>query len=513
VPLGFRFLPTGEIYMTTKKIDVLLVGGGVMSATLGTLLNKLDPSLQLTMVERLDLVAHESTDGWNNAGTGHAGYCELNYTPQNTEGEVEIDRALVINANFEVSLQLWTALIGSGDLPAPHNFINTTPHISFVWGEDNVNFLRKRWEKLSEHHLFTGMEYSEDHAVLRQWMPLVMEGRDANEKIAATRIPFGSDVDFGSLTRNLVSSLEEREEFELLLSHEVSELKKDSDGRWNVSLKNRVTGETQTINAGFVFLGAGGGALPLLQKSDIEESEGYGGFPVSGQWLVCKDEEAIKQHHAKVYGKAAIGAPPMSVPHLDTRIINGKPALLFGPFAGFTTKFLKAGSVLDLFKSVRGSNLLPMMNVGMKNMDLTKYLISEVMQSHEDRMNSLREYFPHAQSDNWTLADAGQRVQIIKKEGANGGKLEFGTELVAAKDGSLAALLGASPGASVAAQAMIEVIERCLAERLNARAQGADWQARLKEWIPSYGESLIEDGELLNRTRAKTLRVLGLTAI
>jgi malate dehydrogenase (quinone) len=496
--------------MTINKTDVLLVGGGVMSATLGTLLNKLDPSLQLTMVERLDLVAHESTDGWNNAGTGHAGYCELNYTPQDADGDVEIDRALEINANFEVSLQLWTSLTDSGDLPAPHNFINTTPHISFVWGEDNVEFLRKRWHKLSAHHLFQGMEYSEDHTVLRQWMPLVMEGRNVNEKVAATRIPFGSDVDFGSLTRNLVSSLEKREEFELLLSHEVSELKKNDDGRWTVILKNRVTGETTTIDAGFVFLGAGGGALPLLQKSDIEESEGYGGFPVSGQWLVCKDEEAIRHHHAKVYGKAAIGAPPMSVPHLDTRIINGKPALLFGPFAGFTTKFLKAGSVLDLFKSVRGGNLLPMMNVGIKNMDLTKYLISEVMQSHEDRMDSLREYFPHAQSDNWTLADAGQRVQIIKKEGANGGKLEFGTELVAAKDGSLAALLGASPGASVAVQAMIEVIERCMAERLNSGSQGTDWQNRLKEWIPSYGESLIEDSELLKHTREKTLRVLGL---
>ena len=492
--------------MTITEIDVLLVGGGVMSATLGTLLNKLDPSLKLTMVERLDQVAHESTDGWNNAGTGHAGYCELNYTPQNAQGEVEIDRALAINANFEISLQLWSALIGSGDLPAPENFINTTPHISFVWGEENVAFLRERFEKLSAHHLFEGMEYSEDHDVLRKWMPLVMKDRDANEKIAATRIPFGSDVDFGSLTRNLVSSLEEREQFELLLSHEVSELTKTKDGRWNVTLKNRITRASKIINAGFVFLGAGGGALPLLQKSNIDESKGYGGFPVSGQWLVCQDEETIKQHHAKVYGKAAIGAPPMSVPHLDTRIINGKPALLFGPYAGFTTKFLKAGSKLDLFKSVRGNNLLPMMNVGMNNMDLTKYLISEVMQSHEDRMNSLREYFPQAISEKWTLADAGQRVQIIKKDGSNGGKLEFGTELVAAKDGSLAALLGASPGASVAAQAMIEVIERCMSKRLNA-----DWKTQLKEWIPSYGESLIENGELLKRTRKNTLSVLGLT--
>ncbi|MAA71056.1 MAG: malate dehydrogenase (quinone) [Bermanella sp.] len=491
--------------MATKEIDVLLVGGGVMSATLGTLLNKLDPSLRLTMVERLDHVAHESTDGWNNAGTGHAGYCELNYTPQNANGDVEVDRALAINANFEVSLQLWTALIDSGDLPAPDNFINTTPHISFVWGEENVAFLRKRWEKLSAHHLFAGMEYSEDHDVLREWMPLVMEGRASDEKVAATRIPFGSDVDFGSLTRNLVSSLEKREQFELLTSHEVSDLKQSNDGRWSVRLKDRATGENKQFKAGFVFLGAGGGALPLLQKSGIPESKGYGGFPVSGQWLVCQDEETIKQHHAKVYGKAAIGAPPMSVPHLDTRIINGKPALLFGPYAGFTTKFLKAGSKLDLFKSVRGNNLLPMMNVGMNNMDLTKYLIGEVLQSHEDRMNALRDYFPDATSEKWTLAQAGQRVQIIKKDANGSGKLEFGTELVAAKDGSLAALLGASPGASVAAQAMIEVIERCMAERLDT-----DWKARLKEWVPSYGESLVENGELLNRTRENTLRVLGL---
>jgi len=493
--------------MALKEIDVLLVGGGVMSATLGTLLNKLDPSLSMTMVERLDHVAHESTDGWNNAGTGHAGYCELNYTPQNNDGQVEINRALTINANFEISLQLWSKLIAAGDLPAPDNFINPTPHISFVWGEDNVAFLRQRWEKLSAHHLFKDMEYSEDHETLRQWMPLVMENRNPSDKVAATRIAYGSDVDFGSLTRNLVSSLQKRDQFDLLLSHEVSDLRKKDDGRWSVRLKDRNTGKTQTIKAKFVFLGAGGGALPLLQKSDIDESKGYGGFPVSGQWLVCQDEDTIKQHHAKVYGKAAIGAPPMSVPHLDTRIINGKPALLFGPYAGFTTKFLKAGSKFDLLKSVRRNNLMPMMDVGVNNMDLTKYLIGEVMQSHEDRMNALRDYFPQATSDKWSLAQAGQRVQIIKKDGTGRGKLEFGTELVASKDGSLAALLGASPGASVAAQAMIEVIEKCMANHLQN-----DWKERLTEWIPSYGQSLVDDAQLLESIRPNVLTSLGLSS-
>ena len=489
--------------MTMQQVDVLLVGGGVMSATLGTLLKRLDPSLNMAMVERLDRVAHESTDGWNNAGTGHAGYCELNYTPQGDNG-VEIDRALTINANFEISLQLWTSLVGEGGLPEPTNFINTTPHLSFVWGEDNVAFLRERFEKLSAQHLFKDMEYSEDHEVLREWMPLVMEGRDPAEKVAATRVNYGADVDFGSLTRNMVANLEQNDNFELILNHEVDEFKKLDNG-WQVTLNSRDGDNPRQVQAKFVFLGAGGGALPLLQASGIPEANGYGGFPVSGQWLVCKDPEIVKQHHAKVYGKAAIGAPPMSVPHLDTRIINGEPALLFGPFAGFTMRFLKKGSKLDLLKSVSPSNLMPMMSVGLHNMDLTKYLINEVRQSHSERVASLRDYFPSCKDEDWTLAAAGQRVQIIKKDEQGKGKLEFGTELVAAEDGSIAALLGASPGASVAAQAMIEVLERCFSEKMES-----GWSERLKELIPSYGQSLVDDGELLTKVREKTLDTLQL---
>ena len=477
-----------------------------MSATLGTLLTKLDPSLKLALVERLDHVAHESTDGWNNAGTGHAGYCELNYTPQDSEGGVSIDRALKINANFEISLQLWSYLVENGGLPEPSNFINTTPHISFVWGEKNVAFLRERAEKLQQHHLFAEMEYSEDPEVLKQWMPLVMEGRNADEKVAGTRIAHGTDVDFGSLTRNLVSKLEENENFTLQLNHEVVDFERHrEEKRWTVTLKDRNSGETQKVDTSFVFLGAGGGSLPLLQASGIEEADGYGGFPVSGQWLVCKDEDIVKQHYAKVYGKAAIGAPPMSVPHLDTRIINGKPALLFGPYAGFTTKFLKAGSKLDMIKSISTDNLFPMMSVGMNNMDLTKYLISEVMQSHEERVETLRGYFPEANASDWTLAHAGQRVQVIKKDTEGKGKLEFGTELVAAEDGSLAALLGASPGASVAAFAMIEVLEKCFSDKMNG-----EWKAAMQEMVPSYGDSLVDNAELLKDVRKRTLKTLNI---
>ncbi|NLY57151.1 MAG: malate dehydrogenase (quinone) [Gammaproteobacteria bacterium] len=492
--------------MTAKEVDVLLVGGGVMSATLGMLLKQLDPNMAITLVERLDHVAHESTDGWNNAGTGHAGYCELNYTPEADEGTITIDRALSINANFEVTLQFWSSLVEQQILPTPSKFINPTAHQSFVWGEKDVAFLRKRHELLSAHHLFADMQFSESTEQLNQWMPLVMRERKADEPVAGTRVEYGTDVDFGSLTRNMVKHLTTLDNFELRLSHSVKSLRKGKDGRWKVTARDEQNGEDRVFKARFVFLGAGGGALPLLQKSGIDESQGYGGFPVSGQWLVCKKPEIVEQHHSKVYGKASVGAPPMSVPHLDTRIINGQPALLFGPFAGFTTKFLKKGSVLDLFTSVKPNNLTPMMSVGLNNMDLTRYLIGESLQSHKSRVSSLRNFFPDAQEDDWTLQNAGMRVQIIKKDAQGQGKLEFGTEIVAAQDGTLAALLGASPGASTAVQAMIDVLERCFADRIAT----PEWQGRLKELVPSYGQSLIKDAELLRQVRERTLTTLNL---
>jgi malate dehydrogenase (quinone) len=492
--------------MTVKTVDALLVGAGAMSTTLAMMLNKLDPSMKICVVERLDQVAHESTDGWNNAGTGHAAYCELNYTPEIDKGVVDISKALSINASFEVTLQFWSHLVKTGVLPNPSEFIHRTPHKSFVWGKKNVDFLRTRHQLMSAHHLFEDMEYSEDRDQLTEWMPLVMNGRKPNQPVAATRIDYGSDVDFGSLARNMVDYLKKQDNFELLLGHTVDDMKRSSQGGWSVLLEDSKTGAVTRVRSKFVFLGAGGGALPLLQKSDIPECEGYGGFPVSGQWLVCKKPEIANQHHAKVYGKAAIGAPPMSVPHLDTRVINGERALLFGPFAGFTTKFLKEGSILDLPSSIKTDNLKPMISVGLHNMALTKYLISEVFQSSKSRMESLREYFPEAKDEDWTLASAGQRVQIIKKDEKGKGKLEFGTEIVSAADGTLAALLGASPGASTATQTMIDVLERCFGESL----ENNGWKERLKEMIPSYGESLIDNAELLKAIRQDTLSTLEL---
>ncbi|MCB5163064.1 malate dehydrogenase (quinone) [Marinomonas sp. E8] len=495
---------TRRNHMTSNSVDVLLVGGGAMSTTLGVLLKQLDPSMTMMMVERLDSVAKESTDGWNNAGTGHAAYCELNYTSANDDGTVNIDKAVNINAAFEISLQFWSYLVEKGLLPKPEAFINRVPHQSFVWGESNVKKLKARHAAMSAHPAFKEMQYTEDREKMQEWMPLVMKNRDNSEPLAATRIEHGSDVNFGAIARNMGSLLTDQDNFELSLNTDVKSLKKRSDGRWDVTIDQN--GTRKTIDAKFVFLGAGGGALPLLQKAGVEESYGYGGFPVSGQWLVCEKPELVEQHFAKIYGAAPIGAPPMSVPHLDTRIIDGKKAILFGPFAGFTTKFLKTGSFWDLPKSVKLNNIKPMLSVGKNNMDLTRYLISEVRQSHKDRCASLRQFFPEAQDKDWKLAYAGQRVQIIKKDEKLGGKLEFGTEAIATKDGSLAALLGASPGASTTVNTMIGILERCFQDRL----QDASWQAKMKEMVPSYGQSLIQDTDLLLSVRARTLETLNL---
>lgn len=486
--------------------DVLLIGGGIMSATLGALLSYLAPELRIVMAEALDSVAQESSNGWNNAGTGHAGYCELNYTPRLVDGGLDIRRALAISAAFEVSLQFWASLVERERLPAPATFINRIPHISFVWGKENVAFLRQRYTALSACPLFSAMEFSDDINVLRQWMPLIMEQRHTTQPLAATRVAHGSDVDFGALTRHLVAALKQQPQFELLTLHPAKQLKQDSAGRWQVTLQDRRHGISRQVNAGFVFLGAGGGALALLQKSGLRAGLGYGGFPVSGHWLVCRNPKLIGRHDAKVYGQAPPGAPPMSAPHLDTRIIDGQRALLFGPFGGFTSKFLRHGNYFDLPASVRSDNLGAMLAVGWRNLTLTRYLLGETFQTHAGRMAALRRFLPLARAEDWQLASAGNRVQIIKRDAALGGRLEFGTEIVAAGDGSLAALLGASPGASVSVAAMIEVIERCLAKRM----LNVGWQDRLRTLVPSYGSPLIDDAALLHDVRSRTRKTLNL---
>jgi malate dehydrogenase (quinone) len=488
--------------------DVILIGAGIMSATLGMLLKQLQPDISITIFERLDEVAAESSDAWNNAGTGHSAFCELNYTPEKEDGSIDISKAVKIAASFEVSKEFWAFLVQKQFLPEPENFIHDIPHISFVWGEANVTYLRKRYEAMKSNVLFKGMEYSEDPAVLQQWMPLVMHGRKPDEKVAATKMDIGTDVNFGSLTRTIIKYLEKQPGVNLHMNHEVRDVKRAKDGkRWEIEVKNLDNGDKRYLRTPFIFLGAGGGTLLLLEKADLPEASGYGGFPISGQWLRCKNPDIIKQHDTKVYGKASIGAPPMSVPHLDTRMIGGEKSLLFGPFAGFSTKFLKKGSYLDLAKSIEWGNIKPMLSAGINNIPLTKYLIQQVRLSHEDRVNALRDYLPEAVSNDWELAIAGQRVQVIKKGPAGqGGVLEFGTEVVASTDGSLAALLGASPGASTAVSIMLDVLDRCFPNQMAT----PEWQAKLKEMIPSFGQSLSNNPELAEATRKRTADILHL---
>lgn len=488
-----------------EAIDVVLIGAGIMSATLGVLLKELSPDLKIGIYERLDVAAAESSDAWNNAGTGHSAFCELNYTPQAADGSVATNKAVAIAESFEVSKQFWSFLVANNMVGSPAEFIKSIPHVSFVWGENNVDFLHKRFDKLQECELFKGMLYSEDPAVLKEWMPLVMDQRDPNEKVAATRMDLGTDVNFGALTRMMFNKLKLQPDVALEFNQEVRKLKK-KDGLWELKLKDERSGEKKVVKAKFVFIGAGGGSLPLLEKSDIPEGRGFGGFPVSGQWLKCTNPEVIERHHAKVYGKASVGAPPMSVPHLDTRMIDGKKALLFGPYAGFSTRFLKNGSLLDLPLSIKLDNIRPMIAAGLDNLPLTKYLIDQVRQTPEDRMVALREFLPTAEMNDWELETAGQRVQVIKKDAEHGGILEFGTEVVAAADGSIAALLGASPGASTAVSIMVSLLEKCYPKEI----QSQEWKNKLTKMIPSYGKSLASHPELAKNIRAQTTAVLNL---
>ncbi|MED3551743.1 malate:quinone oxidoreductase [Cytobacillus praedii] len=487
-----------------NKTDVILIGAGIMSATLGSLLKELAPEWEIKVFEKLANAGEESSNEWNNAGTGHAALCELNYTSEKPDGSIDISKAIKVNEQFQLSRQYWAYLVNNNLIRNPQDFIRAIPHMSLVQGEENVAYLKKRLEALSKNPLFQGMEISDDPETLKEWIPLIMEGRPSNEPIAATKIDSGTDVNFGALTRMLFDHLM-RNNVEINYKHSVEDLKRTNDGLWEVKVRDINGGNTETHTAKFVFIGGGGGSLPLLQKTGIPESKHIGGFPVSGLFMVCNNPEVIEKHHAKVYGKAKVGAPPMSVPHLDTRFIDNKKSLLFGPFAGFTPKFLKTGSNLDLIGSVKPNNVITMLAAGVKEMALTKYLIQQVMLSNEKRLEELREFIPNAKLEDWDIVVAGQRVQVIKDTDAGKGTLQFGTEVVSAADGSVAALLGASPGASTAVHVMLEVLERCFPEHM------FKWEAKIKEMIPSYGVSLTENPELFQDIHRSTAQTLGLS--
>ncbi|MFJ6457298.1 malate:quinone oxidoreductase [Staphylococcus capitis] len=484
-----------------SKTDVILIGGGIMSATLGTLLKELSPEKEIKLFERLDQPGEESSNVWNNAGTGHSALCELNYTKEGKDGSVDITKAIKINEQYQVSKQFWTYLVRTGQLDSPGKFIQSVPHMSFVKGENNVRFLKSRVDSLQKNVLFEKMEISEDPEKIKKWVPLMMEGRKSEEPIAITYDETGTDVNFGALTKKLISNLQEKH-VEVNYKHEVQDIKKQDNGNWNVVIKDLTSGQITNYETEFVFIGSGGASLPLLQKTGIKESKHIGGFPVSGLFLRCKNPDVIKQHHAKVYGKAEVGAPPMSVPHLDTRFVNGERSLLFGPFAGFSPKFLKTGSYLDLIKSVKPNNIVTMLSAGVKEFNLTKYLVSQLMLSNEERIDDLRVFFPEAKDEDWEVITAGQRVQVIKDTDKSKGNLQFGTEVITSEDGTLAALLGASPGASTAVDIMFDVLQRCY------QSEFSDWESKIKEMVPSFGLKLSEHEDVYHAVNKEITKYL-----
>ncbi|KGG93890.1 MULTISPECIES: malate dehydrogenase (quinone) [Comamonas] len=503
-PIFPRSVPKAE---NEQPVDVVMVGAGVMSTTLATYLQELQPDWKIEVFERLDGVALESSNGWNNAGTGHSGFAELNYTPQLPDGSVETKRAVSIAEQFEVTRQFWAHQVGRGHLQSPETFVNATPHMSFVWGDDNIAFLKKRQQALVQNPLFYGMEYSEDQAQIKKWAPLMIEGRDPAQKIAATYMPLGTDVNHGVWTEQLMASLQKSPNFQLHLQSEVTALRQNTDKTWNVTVADLAKGgQEKTVKAKFVFVGAGGAALKLLQASGIPESKNYAGFPVGGQFLAIENPELAKRHDVKAYGIASTGSPPMSVPHLDARQLDGKPVVLFGPFALATTKFLKNGSWWDLFSSVTHDNLMGMLRVGIHNLDLVQYLMQQAELTDADRQAILAQYFPEAKREDWKLVTAGQRVQIIKRDPEKGAVLQFGTEIVGSEDGSIAALLGASPGASTAPHIMLNLLKKSFPEQMASTG----WKTQIQQIVPSYGRKINEDAAYTNEIRRMTSSALKL---
>jgi len=485
------------------KKDTVCIGGGIMSITLAKLLQELDPKMDITIYEKLSSCALESSQSINNAGTGHAGYCELNYTPISRQQIVNIDRALKINREFEVSLQFWSFLTKKYKSFKPKLFITQVPHISFVKGEKDISFLKKRYEALSKTLSFKGMQFSSNLETIKKWAPLI--GDKLKDNIAMTRVDYGSDVDFESLSHQMLKILSANKNFSVHVNHEIKSISQAKDKTWDLKIYNAKNKKIISINAKFIFIGAGGSTIHLLQKSTIKNQIGYGGFPVNGEWLICTKPSLTKKHFSKIYGLAGPKAPPMSAPHLDLRIINGKRELMFGPFAGFTFKFLKTGSYLDLFKSIRIQNILPMLHVFIQNLNLLSYLIKQSSSSYNDKMNALREFYPLADEKDWKLASAGKRVQIIKPFKKIGGKLEFGTEIVWSDDATLAALMGASPGASTSVYSMLNVIEKSFKGRINS----AVWKNKIEKIVPSYNQDLSKRPSLFNKTRLSTYKTLG----
>lgn len=499
--------------MTDQVFDVVLVGGGIVSATLASLIQRAEPSWTVKIFERLDQVTAEATDGWHNSGTGHAALCELNYTPADANGNINISKAVKIHQQFLTSCEYWASLVSEGALGAPESFINSTPHMSYVQGDDDVAFLAARHRAMTEHHFFADIEFSDEPNLIGQWAPLLIEGRDLALPMAATYAVEGTDVDFGSLTRQLFADVVERGA-QVELETEVIGLTRQSDGGWQVITRNVKTGvEVETL-AKTVLLGAGGWTLKLLRSARdqqgrpaVPEVRGYGLLPISGKFLKSENPEVVAQHQVKVYGQAPIGAPPMSVPHLDARVIDGKRSVLFGPFAGAIPRFLTNGTNWDFVQGLKPDNLWPLVTMGVANLNLLGFLLRDLTASKSSKIDQLRDFLPLVDEADWDDLVAGQRAQIVKPASNGHGELQFGTEVITSNEGTLAGVLGASPGASTAVSIALDVLQRCFPERYGI------WQKNaLNAYLPSLGRDLANDAEATAVVKGRVRKVLRLRA-
>ena len=353
------------------------------------------------------------------------------------------------------------------------------------------------------------MAFSTDRSKIDAWAPLLTESRD-DEPIGATHMTGGTDVNFGSLSRQLLDWLGRQDGCSVKTSHRVTDLKRRPNGGWNVTTRNSISKQRSSRAASFVFVGAGGGSILLLQKAGLPEASGLGGFPIGGQWLVCDNPKVTDRHQAKVYGQALGAAPTMAVPHLDTRIIDGQRKLLFGPFAAWTTKFLhQEGRWTDLPASIKPHNLGTLLKIGATNLDLIRYLLQQGTQSMAARMRVLQEFYPGAKQEDWKLIDAGIRVQAIKKTDGEAGIVHYGTEVLTSADRSMSALLGASPGASTSVHIILEVIRTSFPQLL----KGDAGLARIQSIIPTYGIDLVapSQSDRFSALAAPARDALGLT--
>ena len=463
-----------------------------MGLTLAVVISEIYPKQKILLIERLLKCGLESSNGINNAGTGHAGYCELNYTPQDKKNRINIEKALSINEMFESSLQFWAYLADKHKDFDCSKFLNKSAHISFVFGKKNIRFLKKRFEKLKDQPLFQGMQYTENHKVIKNWVPLIMQERSTKQKVAATKIDHGTDINFGELCKQLLNVLRKNKQFKVIFDSNISQINRSYGNSFDLKYKIKKTNKIKIVSSKKVFIGSGGQAINMLQNIGINEIKGYAGFPLSGEWLVCDKQEIIKQHQAKVYSLPLPGAPAMSIPHLDLRILGEKKILLFGPFASITTKFLKFGSIWDFFKSIKLNNIYSLLVIFYNNLPLLKYLIYQSLLTHNKKMEQLKKFYPSANPNDWEKKQAGQRVQIIKKTN-NSINLEFGTEIIYSSQKNLIGLIGASPGASTSSYLMFEIA-------LNIY-DDPNLLTKIKKMVPLYNDNLNKNPKLLKKMR------------